>query len=148
MGGGEPSADKKQINVIVGSHLSPGDVTALRNIIESFGMRAIILPDLSALDGSRQDFSPLAEGGTTVEEIRSMGSAVYTLAVGSSMEPAAQILRERLTETFNQAEALVKSLSVILSKNEYDYIEETLKSRAIPTPKLLIKNHKKPKGDG
>ena len=95
VGGGDPNVDKKQINIIVGSHLSPGDITELRDIIESFGVRAIILPDLSALDGSRRDFSPRAEGGTAVEEIRSMGSAVYTLAVGSSMEPAAQILRER-----------------------------------------------------
>ena len=95
VGNGVRHADGKRINVIVGPHLSPGDVTELRDSIESFGMRAVILPDLSALDGSRQVFSPLAEGGTTVEEIRSMINAVYTLAVGMSMEPAATMLEKR-----------------------------------------------------
>ena len=30
-----------------------------------------------------------------------------------------------------------------MSKNEVGYINESLKTKSIPTPKLLIKNHKK-----
>ncbi len=93
-GRGLRSADEKQINILVGSHLTPADVTELRDIIESFGLRPFILPDLSALDGSRQSFSPLAEGGTTVEDIQAMSSSDLTLAVGTSMEPAAKMLKD------------------------------------------------------
>ena len=36
----------------------------------------------------------------------------------------------------------------ILSESEYNFIKETINSRAIPTPKLLIKDHKKQNEDG
>lgn len=85
------AVEKKQINILAGSHLTPGDVGELREIVESFGLKPIILPDLSALDGSRKNFSPLAEGGTTVGDIKAMSSSVLTLAAGASMEPAAKI---------------------------------------------------------
>jgi nitrogenase molybdenum-cofactor synthesis protein NifE len=89
---GVRSAESHRINVLAGSHLSPGDVGELREIIESFGLQPIILPDLSALDGSRKNFSALAEGGTTVEEMKAMAGSILTLAVGRSMEPAAKLL--------------------------------------------------------
>jgi len=89
------SAETKQINILVGSHLTPGDVVELGEIVGSFGIKPIILPDLSALDGSRQGFSPLAVGGTTVEEIRTMEHSDFTIAVGMSMEPAATLLQQR-----------------------------------------------------
>ncbi|MEW6740823.1 MAG: nitrogenase iron-molybdenum cofactor biosynthesis protein NifE [Nitrospirota bacterium] len=84
-----------QINVLVGSHLTPADFTELREIIESFGLKPIMLPDLSALDGSRQGFSALATGGTKIDEIRNMGASAFTIAIGTCMEPAAMILKER-----------------------------------------------------
>ncbi|TAN41059.1 MAG: nitrogenase iron-molybdenum cofactor biosynthesis protein NifE [Nitrospirae bacterium] len=95
-----------QVNVLAGSHLTPADVTELREIIGSFGIRPIILPDLSALDGSREGVSPLAAGGTTVEEIRAMGSSEFTLAVGPSMERPAQMLKERFGIEYRVIESL------------------------------------------
>ncbi|MDI6727771.1 MAG: nitrogenase iron-molybdenum cofactor biosynthesis protein NifE [Thermodesulfovibrionales bacterium] len=86
---------ERQINVLVGSHLTPADFTEVREIIESFGLKPIMLPDLSALDGSRQGFSALAPGGTTMDDIRAMGSSGFTIAIGASMESAAMILKER-----------------------------------------------------
>ncbi len=92
---GVRSSESKTINIIVGSHLTPADVGELRETVESFGMRAILLPDLSALDGSRQGFSPLAVGGTTIEELNAMGSADFTIALGTSMGPAARLLQQK-----------------------------------------------------
>ncbi len=92
---GERRNEKKQVNILVGSHLTPADVGELREIIESFGMRAIILPDLSALDGSRQVFSPLAAGGTSVAELTTMADASFTIGLGMSMEPAAKLLQQK-----------------------------------------------------
>ncbi|MHB8883045.1 MAG: nitrogenase iron-molybdenum cofactor biosynthesis protein NifE [Thermodesulfovibrionales bacterium] len=95
-----------QINVLAGAHLTPADVSELREIIGSFGIRPIILPDLSALDGSREGVSPLAAGGTTVEEIRAMGSSEFTLAIGLSMEKPAQVLRDRFGIEYRVIESL------------------------------------------
>ncbi|NTW67883.1 MAG: nitrogenase iron-molybdenum cofactor biosynthesis protein NifE, partial [Nitrospirae bacterium] len=50
---GSPKKNVSQINILAGSHLTPGDVGELREIVESFGLQPILLPDLSALDGSR-----------------------------------------------------------------------------------------------
>jgi nitrogenase molybdenum-cofactor synthesis protein NifE len=86
---------ERQINVLAGSHLTPVDFTELREIIESFGLKPIILPDLSALDGSREGFSALAVGGTKIHEIKEMSRSEFTLALGASMEFAAMILKER-----------------------------------------------------
>ncbi len=83
------------INVIAGSHLTPADFTEITDLVESFGMRAVILPNLSALDGSRQGFSPLASGGTTADELNRMNGSAYTLALGMSMTPAAKLLQRK-----------------------------------------------------
>ncbi len=80
-----------QVNVLAGSHLSPGDIDELREIIQDFGLNPIILPDLSgSLDGHvSSDFSPNTTGGTTLEEIKSMGASSVTLVIGEHMLPAA-----------------------------------------------------------
>ncbi len=88
-----PHTESKRINILPGSHLTPADAAELREIAESFGLIPVILPDLAALDGSRQGFSPLAIGGATLDDIASMKYAVHTLAIGVSMEPAAKYLQ-------------------------------------------------------
>lgn len=84
-----------QVNLLIGSHLTPADYTELREMTESFALKPILLPDLSALDGSRQGVSPLALGGTTLSEIQAMGSSDFTISIGSSMEAPALWLREK-----------------------------------------------------
>jgi len=86
---------ESQVNVIAGPHLTPADFAEIRDIITSFGLRPVLLPDLACLDGSRQGISPLALGGTTIEEIRTMGSSEFTIAIGRCMESPARILKER-----------------------------------------------------
>jgi len=83
------------VNILGGPHLTPADFLELREMAEAFGLRPVILPDLSCLDGSREGLSPLASGGTGIREIDSMGSSGFTLVIGGSMEPAAQVLEER-----------------------------------------------------
>ncbi len=122
---GERISAKKQINVIVGSHLTPADVGELKDIVESFGLRAIFLPDLSALDGSRQGFSPLATGGTPIEEIQEMADSKLTLALGLSMEPAARLLEQKFGVGYQvfesvsgiaDVDSIIKTLSQISGK--------------------------------
>ena len=88
----------KQVNLLAGCHLSPADIEELRDIVESFGLSAIVLPDVSgSLDGHIPDgFSPTTIGGTTLAEMRSMGASVATLVVGEQMRACAGEL-ERMT---------------------------------------------------
>jgi nitrogenase molybdenum-iron protein NifN len=87
----------RQINVLPGCHLTPGDLDELRDIIESFGLEPIFLPDLSgSLDGHiPQEFTSTTIGGISVEQIRKMGSSAYTIAIGEQMRGAAITLEHR-----------------------------------------------------
>ncbi|NVK18816.1 MAG: nitrogenase iron-molybdenum cofactor biosynthesis protein NifN [Methylocystaceae bacterium] len=87
---------KKQVTVLVGSHLTPGDIEEIKDIIELFGLRPVVFPDLStALDGHLPefDFSPLSVGGTPVDEILSIGSSAATIVIGRSLVQAADWLK-------------------------------------------------------
>jgi nitrogenase molybdenum-iron protein NifN len=87
----------RKINVLPGCHITPGDIEELREIIESFGLRPHFLPDLSgSLDGHiPEDFTPTTLGGVSVAEIRDMGSALATLAIGEQMRGAAISLEHK-----------------------------------------------------
>ncbi len=95
-----------RINVLVGSHLTPADFTELREIIGSFGLRPIMLPDLSALDGSRVGISPIAKGGTSKEEIALLASSEFTIAIGASMEGPAKLIKEKFNIEYRVFESL------------------------------------------
>lgn len=92
-----PGRRQKQLNVLVGSALTPGDLEQLKEIIELFGLRPLLIPDLSdSLDGHLDsgDFSPLTIGGTLVEELATVGEALATLVIGGSMARAADKLQQ------------------------------------------------------
>ena len=62
----------KQVNVLAGSFLTPGDIEHVKELIEAFGLHALVLPDIAdSLDGHLTDMetSPLTLGGTEVSEI-------------------------------------------------------------------------------
>jgi len=87
----------RQVNLLPGSHLTPGDVEEVRELIESFGLATIVLPDLAgSLDGHVPDeHVPTSLGGTTVEAIRAMGRSRMTLAIGEQMRSPAAALERR-----------------------------------------------------
>jgi nitrogenase molybdenum-iron protein NifN len=93
-----PTKNPQQVNLLAGCHLTPADIEELRDIIESFGLSAIVLPDVSgSLDGHMPEgFSPTTIGGTTLAEMRAMGASVATLVVGEQMRACANEL-ERIT---------------------------------------------------
>ncbi len=86
-----------RLNVLPGSHLTPGDIDELRDIIEAFGLKPTFLPDISgSLDGHvPDDFTPTTHGGVGVEEIAAMGTAAHTLALGEQMRAAAVTMEAR-----------------------------------------------------
>jgi nitrogenase molybdenum-iron protein NifN len=89
---------KKQVNVLAGSFLTPGDVEHIKELIEAFGLRPLVLPDIGdSLDGhlTEMESSPLTVGGTPVSDISSMGESIATLVLGNSLFEAADFLKEQ-----------------------------------------------------
>jgi len=93
-----PGKRPRQVNVLAGSHLTPGDLEHLKDLIELFGLHPVLLPDLSgSLDGHlpEHDFSPLTVGGTRVSDLDHLGDSVATLVIGASLNAAADRLAAR-----------------------------------------------------
>ncbi|WP_020504896.1 nitrogenase iron-molybdenum cofactor biosynthesis protein NifN [Lamprocystis purpurea] len=96
--GTKPGRRRRQVNVLAGSALTPGDLEHLKELIESFGLRPVVLPDLSdSLDGHlpEEEFNPLTIGGALVNELATLGDAAATLVIGASMDAAADLLKAR-----------------------------------------------------
>lgn len=89
---------KGKVNILAGCHLTPADIEEIRDLVEMFGLDAVILPDLSgSLDGHvPEDWVATTFGGTTREQVASMAQAEITLAIGEQMRLTAQNL-EKLT---------------------------------------------------
>jgi len=85
------------VNVLPGSHLTPGDIEELRELIEAFGLRPVFVPDVSgSLDGHiPDDWLGTTIGGTPLASLRELSGAAHTLAIGEQMHAAAQALYER-----------------------------------------------------
>jgi nitrogenase molybdenum-iron protein NifN len=89
---------RRQVNVLASSALTPGDIEALKDWIEAFGLRPVVLPDIGdSLDGHLVDgeFSSITVGGTAKAEIEAMGESIATLVVGRSLSRAADLLKTR-----------------------------------------------------
>ena len=98
VGRGSVGRRHKQVNVLAGSFLTPGDIEHVIELIEAFGLRPLLLPNIAdSLDGhlSDMDTSPVTLGGTPVTEIASMGDSIATLVLGNSLFDAADLLHER-----------------------------------------------------
>ena len=85
------------VNVLPGSHLTPGDIEELRELIEAFGLQPTFVPDVSgSLDGHiPDDWLGTTLGGTPLAAMQALGGAAHTLAIGEQMRPAAEALRAR-----------------------------------------------------
>ncbi len=95
----QPGRRRGQVNVLAGSMLTPGDLEELKDMIASFDMHPVLVPDLSdSLDGhlGEGDFSPLTIGGTSVADLQSLDDAQATLVIGRSLNRSADELH-RLT---------------------------------------------------
>lgn len=89
---------KKQVNVLAGSFLTPGDIEHIKELVEAFGLRPLVLPDIAdSLDGhlTEMESSPVTVGGTPVSDISSMGESIATLVLGNSLFEAADFLKQQ-----------------------------------------------------
>jgi nitrogenase molybdenum-iron protein NifN len=89
---------RRQVNVLAGAHLTPGDIEALKEMIEAFELRPVVLPDIAdSLDGhlTPNDFTPHTIGGTSLSDIELMGESAATLVIGAALGHAADALKTR-----------------------------------------------------
>ena len=96
--GGAPGRRPRQVNVLASAMLTPGDIEAVREWIEAFGLLPVVLPDVGdALDGhlTAAEFSSLTIGGTPRADIAAMGESAATLVIGPSLGKAADRLKAR-----------------------------------------------------
>ncbi|WP_394889932.1 nitrogenase iron-molybdenum cofactor biosynthesis protein NifN [Mesorhizobium sp. AaZ16] len=90
----EKEKEKKKIAILPGWNLTVADIEHLRDMVEAFGLQPVILPDISgSLDGTVPDrWVPTTYGGTSIDDIRELGTAVKCIAVGEHMRRPADVL--------------------------------------------------------
>ena len=86
-----------RINVLPGVHQTPAELEELRSLCELFGLSPRFLPDTShSLDGHvPEEYVSTTFGGTRIADIKRLGDAVHTLAIGEHMRAPAEALRAR-----------------------------------------------------
>jgi nitrogenase molybdenum-iron protein NifN len=87
-----------QVTILAGSFLSPGDVAEIKEIVEAFGLKPLVIPDLSeSMDGHLEDDHYYAKtpGGTSLEELKQLARSRFTIAIGESMRSSAEILKQK-----------------------------------------------------
>lgn len=128
---------KGQVNVILSPFLTAGDIDEIREIIESFGLKPIILPDLSeTMSGVIDHFITIPEGGTTLEDIKNMGASEFSIAIGFSARSSVKILYEKFGIPFYAFDSLTKI-------EEIDRFFQTLSlNTGKSIPKKYIKQRK------
>ncbi|MFI3190922.1 nitrogenase iron-molybdenum cofactor biosynthesis protein NifN [Crenothrix sp. D3] len=138
-----------QVNVLVSYMLTSGDLEALRLIFEQFGLRPVFVPDLAdSLDGclTAEDFSPVTIGGTPLSELKTLGDAVATVVIGTSLQHAAQVLEEKTgvpTYYLNHLYGLQAndSLMLALSKISGNAVHERLERQRAQLQDALLDTH-------
>ena len=108
----EKQSHPHQIAILASSAFTPGDIQEIKEIVTSFELVPIIVPDFSnSLNGHLEDSQRgVTAHGTTLEQLRSIGNSAFTVALGESMRRPAQILEKRFGipyEVFGELTGLV-----------------------------------------
>ena len=76
---------------------------------------------------------------------RVLETEIYDASVkGHLLKSGEEVNRAKIIEMYGNAHILLKQNQEALSKTEYHAIRSAIKKRNISTPKLLVKDHKKP----
>ncbi len=88
-----------KITLLPSPMLTPADIEAVKEWIESYGFTVICLPDISlSLDGNLLDdgFTTLTQGGTSLSQIIKIGECDAVITLGQSLNQIADWLQEYL----------------------------------------------------
>ncbi len=120
----------EQVTILAGSAFTPGDIQEIKDMVTAFGLVPIFVPDLGAsLDGHLEDgYSAITASGTTLKQLREVGSSAFTIALGESMRGAAKILEER----FNIPYEVFGELTGLEPVDEFLQALAILSSNSVP----------------
>lgn len=127
-----PTNKINQVNVIISYSITAKDIDILKEIIENFGLKPLIFPDFSSIDGSTIGFSSLTSAGISVEDIRTMSSSMATIAIGESTIKASEYLEKE----FNIPTFYFKSL---IGLENFDEFIKLLMDISGNKPKDIVK---------
>lgn len=120
----------EQITILAGSAFTPGDVQEIEEMVKSFGLDPIFVPNLGAsLDGHLEDnYSAITASGTTLKQLQSLGSSAFTIALGESMRGAAKILQQK----FNTDYEVFRDLTGLEPVDEFLQALSVLSGNPVP----------------
>ncbi|MHB8127487.1 MAG: nitrogenase cofactor biosynthesis protein NifB [Mobilitalea sp.] len=89
----EMDLTKNDLVNVVTSQLSPADTRYLKDLLESYGIKYVLLPDLSEnLDGIYQStYQKLPGKGTSIQDIKKMAGAKITIEVSTFTEESKSV---------------------------------------------------------
>ncbi len=118
------------VNLLPGVHQTPADIEELRQLCASFGLAVVVLPDISdSLDGHVPgEYVGCSMGGTPLAEVRRMGRARHTIAIGSHMTAPAAALHERSGVPYT----VLDTLSGLAASDELISLLTVLSGRSAP----------------
>jgi nitrogenase molybdenum-iron protein NifN len=122
-----------RIAVLPGAHITPGEIEELRELIDLFGLEAVFVPDVSgSLDGHiPDDWLGTTLGGTSLDDLRTLGAAAHAIAIGEQMRPAAEALQQRCGVPYR----LFDRLTGLAATDDFVQHLSQLSGRPVP-PKL------------
>ncbi|MCA1444715.1 nitrogenase iron-molybdenum cofactor biosynthesis protein NifN [Ensifer sp. IC4062] len=121
---------RKKVAILPGWHLTVADIEQLREMVESFGLKPVIMPDVSgSLDGTVPDrWMPTTYGGTSIEDIQQLGTVVQCIAIGEHMRRPAELLQKLTGVPY----VLVQSLTGL--KNVDRFVSLLSEISGVPAP--------------
>jgi nitrogenase molybdenum-iron protein NifN len=122
--GGEPT---EAVNLLPG-FVSCADLRYLMEVMEDFGLKGIILPDISeSLDGPAQlDYEKIPAGGTPISDIVAMGRSQATIEFGRTLY-SQDMAGRALLKRFNTP---LHALGMPIGLRETDHFFEVLEQLA------------------
>lgn len=110
--------EKKHVNMLAGMHLSAADIDWIKRLFADFDLETFIVPDIaSTMGGQVTRYYGLPEEGAELSKIAKAGSADFTIAIGSSMERAADVLLEKCSVPYKKFDTLtgIKATDELIS---------------------------------
>ncbi|QGG48555.1 nitrogenase iron-molybdenum cofactor biosynthesis protein NifN [Heliorestis convoluta] len=117
-----------------GAHFTPADVEELKEVLTLFGLKSLVLPDIStSLDGHAElEPAPVVQGGITLEEIKKIPGAVAAFSFGTSMA----VVGQKLQEMHGIAHCNIPSLTGLEAVDNFYLKLSEISGKPIPTQLL------------
>ncbi|HNY16058.1 MAG TPA: nitrogenase component 1 [Treponemataceae bacterium] len=124
----------KQIN-LVPSFIEPSDMSEIKHLADSMGVKYVMLPDTSDVVNGPMDgkFRMYPKGGTTLDQIRSMGDSMRSIALGRVGSLAAA----KLLDTKCKVPYDVFDLPIGLKATD-DFVDAMRKAAGVSVPESLM----------